>query len=172
MSVPDVDLNGNVLWIRQSAFRGVLQTPKTAKAIRCVSISEKLSAHLKLYLQTDYRENHDHLLFATRGGHALDNGAIVTFKLRPITNRLGFPVAGLHAFRHANATELDRMGAPIAVRMERLGHADFDTTLTYTHALSEDSRRVANEFGHLLSGESSEVLCPSLPLALPPASSN
>lgn len=35
------------------------------------------------------------------------------------------------------------LGVPVAVRRERLRYAQFTTTLRYTHALSEDHKRVA-----------------------------
>jgi len=35
----------------------------------------------------------------------------------------------LHAFRHGNATALDRMNVPMKVRQERLGHVEPQTTM-------------------------------------------
>ena len=64
---------------------------------------------------------------------------------------------GLHAFRHCNATELDRMGAPIKVRQDRLGHADSETTFGYAHAESSDHRRVAAELGRIFDPSLHEV---------------
>lgn len=57
---------------------------------------------------------------------------------------------GFHAFRHGNATLLDQIGAPMAVRQNRLGHADAHTTMDYTHAVTADERRIAVELGSIL----------------------
>ena len=57
---------------------------------------------------------------------------------------------GMHAFRHGNATIMDQNGVPLKIRQERLGHHDSKTTLGYTHAISEDEKRVAAEFDEVL----------------------
>jgi hypothetical protein len=49
-----------------------------------------------------------------------------------------------------NATLLDQIGAPMAVRQNRLGHADAQTTMDYTHAVTADERRIAVELGKIL----------------------
>jgi integrase len=64
--------------------------------------------------------------------------------------KLGVPRCGFHAFRHGNATLLDQIGAPMAVRQDRLGHTEAQTTMGYTHAVKADGRRVANELGKIL----------------------
>jgi integrase len=60
---------------------------------------------------------------------------------------------GAHAFRHGNATLLDSLRAPMAVRQERLGHVDAKTTLGYTHLITSDDVRVAEQIGALLDKE-------------------
>jgi len=53
----------------------------------------------------------------------------------------------------AVATMMDRLGAPLKVRQERLGHSDPRITQTiYTHVASEDSRRVAAQLGEAVWG--------------------
>ncbi len=52
--------------------------------------------------------------------------------------------------RHGNATVLDKLHTPMALRQERLGHEDPKTTMGYTHVVTEDGRRVAEELGKLL----------------------
>ena len=120
LSVDDVNFEDRMIVVRRSTFRGKLQTPKTATAVRAMSISDSLTDHLKVYLQRDYRTNPNRLLFASLQGKPLDNSNVVKYALRPVTDRLGFPAAGLHALRHGNATALDHMGTPMAVRMEQV----------------------------------------------------
>jgi integrase len=57
----------------------------------------------------------------------------------------------VHGLRHGSATELDRMKAPMATRMNRLGHSNEPTTFLYTHAAGADDVEVAAAFGKELS---------------------
>lgn len=69
--------------------------------------------------------------------------------LKPVLKELGLD-GGAHAFRHGNATLLDSLQAPMAVRQERLGHVDAKTTMGYTHLVTADDVRVAEQLGALL----------------------
>lgn len=152
LGVSDVDLESRIIKVWRSAWRGSLQTPKTSSAVRHFPISKNLADHIERYLKADSKQNSDGLLFCTRTGKAFDNYNIVTWKLKPLLESIGITEnrgMGLHAFRHCNATELDRMSAPIKVRQDRLGHADSETTFGYTHALSSDHRRVADDLGRI-----------------------
>jgi integrase len=51
LRVDDLDLESRVLHIRQSAWRGKLQEPKTENAVRAFALSPQLIAHLKAHLQ-------------------------------------------------------------------------------------------------------------------------
>lgn len=159
LGVSDVDLQNRVIKVWRSAWRGCLQTPKTNNAVRHFPISSNLADHIKQYLETGWKTNPGGLLFCTRTGKPLDNYNVVTWQLKPLLEHIGVPEnrgMGLHAFRHCNATELDRMGAPIKVRQDRLGHADSETTFGYTHSESEDHRRVAAELGRIFDPNLSE----------------
>ncbi|MCJ7502585.1 MAG: site-specific integrase [Acidobacteriia bacterium] len=151
----DLDLERGLIFVRQSASCGKLQAPKTENAIRRFSISPQLIEHLQAYLLR-WRPNAERLLFATRNGTPWDQNMVVKRKLHPILDRVGIPYVGLKvglkAFRHANMTFLDRIGAPLKIRQERVGHTDSRVTLgTYTHIASEDDRRVAEALGKILS---------------------
>ena len=65
------------------------------------------------------------------------------------SSRLGQPKQLLP---YGNATLLDQIGAPMAVRLNRLGHAEAQTTMGYTHAVTADERRIADELGRILHG--------------------
>jgi integrase len=56
----------------------------------------------------------------------------------------------MHAFRHGNASIMDQNNVPLKIRQDRLGHIDPKTTLGYTHAISEDEKRVAAQFDEIL----------------------
>ena len=77
--------------------------------------------------------------------------AVVKRKLYPLLDSLGVEHGGLHAFRHTNSTLMDRLGVPLKVRQERLGHSDASLTLgVYTHVVSEDDVRFAEQFDGIL----------------------
>ncbi len=146
----DLDLERGLLFVRQSAWRGRLQDPKTEGSIRKFALSVRLVEALQAHLQRA-RPNPHHLLFVTRTGKPWDAGAVVKRRLHPLLERLGIPRGGLHGFRHANSSLMDRLNTPVKVRQQRLGHSDPRTTLgTYTHVASEDDRRVAEQLGAIL----------------------
>lgn len=150
LRIEDLELERGLLHVRQSAWRGKIQTPKTENAFRALSLSPQLCEHLASFLRS-WRPNEARLLFATRVGTPMDSNLIVKRKLRPMLRSLGIAGAGLHAFRHANASIMDRLGVPMRVRQERLGHSDPRLTLgMYTHAESDGHRRVAGQLGAIL----------------------
>jgi hypothetical protein len=57
--------------------------------------------------------NNNRLIFATRNGTPWDANLLVKRKLQPILKSLGIRRCGLHAFRHANETLMDRLGVPL-----------------------------------------------------------
>ena len=104
---------------------------------------------MRAYLLT-WRPNTLGLVFATKNGTPWDHSLLRKRKFHPLLRNLGISQCGFHAFRHGNATLLDQIGAPMAVRQNRLGHADAQTTMGYTHAVTADERRIAEELGRIL----------------------
>jgi len=153
LRVDDLDVENRLVRVRQSVWRGKSQSPKSEKAVREAAISPDLANHLAAYVRT-WRPNERRLLFATRNGTPWLADMVLKRHFRPLLKRLGIAVPkgnGLHAFRHAVATEMDRRGVPLAVRTRRLGHSDARLTLdTYTHAVSEDERHFVEELGRIL----------------------
>lgn len=148
--VCDIEFQGRSASVRQSAWRGKIQSPKSESAVRCFALSQELLAHLAEYVR-NMRPNEKGLLFATRNGTPWDANLLVKRKLYPLLDSLGIERGGLHAFRHTNSTLMDQLGAPFKVRQQRLGHSDVTLTLdTYTHVVSEDDVRLAEQLGGIL----------------------
>lgn len=150
LSIDDIDFDKRTLTVKRSAWRGKLQTPKTPNAVRRVALSCRMTYLLQNYIKSSWKPNKDRLLFYTNAGTPFDRQNIVRFVLRPITDNLNLPKAGMHALRHGNSTKLDQLRAPVKVRMARLGHGRLETTLDYTHVDSEDDQKVAEEIGAIL----------------------
>ncbi len=160
LRVCDLDLQAGRLDVRQSVWRGRVQTPKTENAYRTLALSSELVEHLRDFV-FKLIPNERGLLFATRNGTPWDANLLVKRQLRPLLSALGIASGGLHAFRHANASLMDRLRVPVKVRQERLGHSDPRMTLgVYTHVASEDDLRIASQLGKAISGG---VSCPVLP---------
>jgi integrase len=148
LTVESLDLEHSVLTVRQSAWNGKLQEPKTPNAIRRCLLSDSLAEHLKNYLANICRPNELNLLFPSRAGTPHDNMNLLKRHLYPLLAKLNIQRAGFHAFRHGNSSVMDHLGVPLKVRQDRLGHADVALTLnTYTHKLSEDERILAQQLG-------------------------
>ncbi|MFZ0914498.1 MAG: site-specific integrase [Candidatus Korobacteraceae bacterium] len=149
LRVADLDLEKAVIYVRQSVWRGQIQTVKSKKGNRRFPISPELVEHIRAYLLT-WRPNTRGLVFATKNGTPWDHSLLRKRKFHPLLRNLGISQCGFHAFRHGNATLLDQIGAPMAVRQNRLGHADAQTTMGYTHAVTADERRIAEDLGKIL----------------------
>ena len=151
LRIVDIELDNCLISVRQTVWRDIIQTPKTANSIRQFAISPLLAAHLKAFLSL-WVANPQNLLFATKGGKPLDRGNLVTWKLHPLLDSLGVKRCGLHAFRHTNGSLMDRLNTPMKVRQERLGHAPgSNVTMTvYTHTVHDDDRQIAAKLGEIL----------------------
>jgi integrase len=156
LTVDDIDLERGMLQVRQSSWRGKLGDPKTADSIRVVELSPQACWHLRTFLESRH-PNERRLLFATRSGTPWDQNLLLRRKLRPLLRALGIQVPrgnGFHAFRHANATLMNSLGASQKLRQQRLGHADGSpvTETIYTHVISEDGKRIAAQLGKAVWG--------------------
>jgi integrase len=149
LRVADLDLNEAVLYVRQSVWHGKIQTVKSLKGNRRFPLSDELVTDLRAFLLS-WHPNPLGLLFATKNGTPWNHNMVRKRKFHPLLKRLGIELCGFHAFRHGNATLLDQLNTPMAVRQNRLGHTDAQTTMGYTHSVTADERRVAALLGKIL----------------------
>jgi integrase len=145
-----VDFELGNISIRTSVWRGEIQTPKSNASVRTIPLSPLLSEHLAKY-QEFWTPNPYNLLFANTKGKPWKADNLLVHHLHPLLKRVGIQRTGFHAFRHASATILDRMKAPLKVRQQRMGHASAEITLSrYTHVIDEDARAVAASFDQFI----------------------
>ena len=124
----DVDLDNGIVRVCQSAWRGKIGSPKTARSRRTFAVSTALADALSALWLHDPSAV---LVFHSRNRTPLDANLIVKRKFQPLLLALRIPAGGLHAFRHFNATAMDKLRAPVAVMQARLGHSNISTTGRY-----------------------------------------
>lgn len=146
LTVGSILLDQSIIRISQSVWHGKIQTVKSKKGNRICEISEHLVSHLRKYI-FDLKPNPLGLLFCTSNGTPWDADTLRRRRFHPLLKKLNIVPCGFHAFRHANATIMDQKQVPIATRQNRLGQSDPRTTMSYTHAVSQDGRRFAEELG-------------------------
>lgn len=156
LNVGDVDVSRCIIVVQRSRTKkSKLKAPKAGlrngvRKKRVFSLSPSLTEQLRPFVDGRHA---DEPLFLTPGrltksGNRLGGGVrlepdnFVKRALKSILKELGL-VGAAHAFRHGNATLLDSLRAPMAVRQERLGHVDARTTMGYTHLVTADDVRVA-----------------------------
>lgn len=153
------DLDGQELHVRQSVWRGSIQTPKSVNAVRRFAISAELVADLDRHL-AEAKPNKHGLIFLNQAGRPIRMDHYRENILNPILDRLGIRArvqalgirCGNYAFRHMNATVMDSvLRTPLKTRQKRLGHANIATTLShYTAAMDHDDLAAAEQIGALL----------------------
>lgn len=141
---------GRVL-VRKSVWRSHTTATKNSKE-RTFQISPGLERVLRVLVQDRGSKSDLPLVFQSSNGRGWDAATVSRFLYR-VTDSLGIPRAGMHAFRHGNESLMDQLSVPMKVRQDRLGHAAGSklTLNTYTHASSEDHRLAAERLGEMLS---------------------
>jgi integrase len=132
--------------VQRKVWGGIIGRPKS-KRPRVFVLSPKLTERLR---EICTGKDPEALLFTNSKGGMLDPDNLVKRHLKPVLTKAGIKEGGMHAFRHGNATIMDQNNVPMKIRQDRLGHVDSKTTLGYTHAISEDEKRVAAQFDEIL----------------------
>jgi integrase len=141
-------LDQGVVIVRRKVW-GNIVGPTKSKKPRVFSLSPALTEHLREFLGD---ADPDRLVFRNSNGGMLHPDNLVKRHLKPVVNALGLK-GGMHAFRHGNATMMDQLNIPMAVRQGRLGHVNPKTTMGYTHLVTEDDRRAAAKLGSMIAPE-------------------
>jgi integrase len=149
------------LVIEQGVWNCQIQTLKTENAARTVPISAALEGEIRAYLEAT-PATVGGLLFPSETGRPISISAFRHRILKPVLAKLGIKPdkrAGLYAFKHGNATLMDRLNVPLKTRQARIGHADIRTTLEhYTHEEEAASRAAAEAIGALLNPKTEGVI--------------
>jgi len=121
--------------VRQSVWRGSVQTPKTDNAIREIDLPTSLRAFLKAYIA----DRTSGFLFQSESGRPLTSRNVLRDGLGKIGRDLKFERGkGFHAFRRFRTAHLRKNRVPWDLQKLWLGHANRDVTDRYAEQLKED----------------------------------
>ena len=143
----DLDFTRKVIHIRRSIDSRTKkeQTPKSSGSASDIPMPDALEVRLRDFLRSHYRVNPNGYLFANKNSNSYSVGKVSEYGLWPTLDRLQIEHAGLHAFRHAAASELLEEGVPLSVVQRQLRHRDARTTLQkYGHVVGDAQRRAVD----------------------------
>jgi integrase len=137
-----LDLETGVLMVRQSNWRGKLQTVKSKSSKRDLPLPPVLIDMLVDYRRR-WKPNELGLLFANAKGQPITSCYVRRDILHPIREKLGIPRGAFHAFRHGAATVLMQIGNARVVQ-QQLGHSDLRMLKRYAHVVPQDQRNAVD----------------------------
>jgi integrase len=164
LKVSDPDFTRKVIHVRRSIDSRTTQeqTPKSRGSVSDVPMPGPLEKRLLEFLRAGYRENLNGYLFANRNVNPYSIGKVTEYGLWPALQKLKIERAGLHAFRHAAASELLEQGAPLTVVQRQLRHRDARTTLQkYGHVVGDAQRRAVETLAENIERHAAVELEPS-----------
>jgi len=143
-----VDLEGRILRIEQSLWRGQLVSPKTAASTRDILLGSALGETLRQHSENSSHRGPDDFVFCKKDGSPLDPDVLRKDALYPILDRLGIPrkkgASGFHSFRHSAATIVNEQTGNLKLAQKFLGHSTIKMTADiYTHTSAEAERDAA-----------------------------
>lgn len=155
----DVDFeNGTISINKTVAFNNAgkfhIQTPKTRKSIRTISIDDTTLNALKtwknelrkeLFKQGQNIDKGDGFIFHTQKGNFIIK--YIDKFLPSFLKKYNLPPIKPHGFRHTHASLLFESGASIKEVQDRLGHENIKTTMDiYTHVTKSAREKTAEKF--------------------------
>lgn len=132
-----------------------IQTPKTNKSIRTISVDDTTLSILKtwknelrkeLFKQGKNLDKDDGLIFCRKNGKYIIK--YIDYFLRYFfKHKSNLPKIKPHGFRHTHASLLFESGASIKEVQDRLGHSDIETTMNiYAHVTQSAREKTAEKF--------------------------
>lgn len=125
----DIDMAGEVLFVRRSIRKGIISTPKTANSIREIDMLPAVKS--ALIDQTIYTKDKSEFLFINQyGEHFTDSSTFVRRHWKPLFKTLELKYRVLYQTRHTFASIMLQQGEEIGWVSQMMGHTDIHTTLT------------------------------------------
>jgi integrase len=121
--------------VRQSVWRGSVQTPKTDNAVREIDLPSSLAA----FLQASAGDRKSGFLFQAESGRPLTQRNVLRDRLRKIRRDMNLEGGkAFHSFRRFRVSHLRKNRVPWDLQELWLGHANKDVTDRYADQLKED----------------------------------
>lgn len=148
LTLDDFDFNKNTVEISKSyaRFNGrdLIQTPKTPKSKRIITLPEQTMNIIKNYAENiEGYCSGDRLFLCTKSylSHEMARGCALS----------GVKKIRVHDIRHSHASLLIELGFQPLLVSERLGHENIQTTLqTYSHLYPNKQQEVAQKLNQLI----------------------
>lgn len=137
-----LNINKNLAVIKKQI---IIQSPKTPKSKRVITLPAKLCAMFDNYIAAMYEPQPKERLFPMLNKHNLARA------LKATAGIAGIKPIRLHDLRHSHASLLIELNfSPLAIS-ERLGHDDVKTTLnTYSHLYPNKGSELAEKINGLM----------------------
>lgn len=135
----DIDFDKRYISVRQTVYEGHFDVPKSKRSKRTLPLAP-VCAQIFESLRKPGADP-SALVFSTRNGSPLSRRNLLNRQLKPVCKSLGLTDANWHWLRHAHATLLDSVGAPLGTVQALLGHASPEITREiYIGSVPENAR--------------------------------
>jgi integrase len=152
----DIDFDKSFFSVRQTVYEGHFDIPKSKRSKRTLPLGPVCAQ-----IFTSLRKpgvNSSALVFAARNGSPLSRRNLLNRQLRPTCMALGLTGANWHWLRHAHATLLDSVGAPLGTVQALLGHASPEVTREiYIGSVPENARTAVQDVEKLIGPKWTQV---------------
>jgi integrase len=129
LHIEDLDFEHSIVHIRRSTYRSQECDPKTDAGYRRVNVDSAAMAVVKKHIG----DRTSGSVFQSRKGTPVVHSNVNRYVLKPICQKLGFPIATTHAWRHGRISILQQNRVPSDLIKEWVGHTSLKTTSGYTH---------------------------------------
>lgn len=152
----DIDLERRILSVNRTVYEGHFDEPKSRSSKRRVPLGPIAVAIIRSFHRIN--ANSSDLIFSARNGSALSRRNLLNRQLKPVCRALGLTGVNWHWLRHAHATFLDSVGAPLGTVQAILGHASPEITREiYIGSVPEDARTAVEDVEKLIGPKWTQV---------------
>ena len=138
LHIEDIDFEHGCILVRQSFSGGEMQSPKTEKSHRVITINPDLVEMIRRYKG----ERTKGVLLLSEAGTPLHHENVLHRHLHPIQRSLDLPRFGMHSFRHYSVSYCIRHGMSFDDVRLRHGHGSEEIMRLYLHLAPGHDARV------------------------------
>ncbi len=142
----DVDLAEGTLCVRQTVYRGKVDTPKSGHE-REVPLSPRLADALRHEKTWARPEPGDHVSLSSRG--TVWGESSLYHAMRSALDKAGLPPGRVHDLRHYFVTRCFRAGGDAPTVQALAGHSHLSVTQRYAHTGADAKRELVRRLGNV-----------------------